>query len=294
MSCEAAPAYSPDADLKGSRPMAILFFKKIKNIRDFSGIHTRSGKVIHNRRVLRSDSLNKATDKDLEHLRRLGVNLILDLRTAQEAEEKPNVPVPFAEVLSIPVVDSMTAGITRESGATIHSLSKNADNRADLRSKVPDLTELYPKVAMDRNSQIRFGEAVRKVMEWAVDEKGTVLFHCTAGKDRTGILALILLEILDVPRSAIYHDYMLTNLYANHDSRKYYILALLFKFDRKLARRAYYALRCERRYLDAFYAAVEKEYGSVLDFIRNALGIPDDLIARFREVMLKNVPATHI
>ena len=271
--------------------MAILFFKKIKNARDFSGIRTRSGKVIHNKRLIRSDCLYKATEKDVAHLQRLGVNLILDLRTAQEASEKPNVPVPGTETLSISVVDEQTTGITREDGGTIHSMTKNADSRADLRSKVPDLSVMYPKVALDRGAQTRFGEAVRTVMEWVADDKGTVLFHCTAGKDRTGILALILLEALDVPRQAIYHDYMLTNLSANHESRKYYFLALVFKLDRKLARKAYYALRCERRYLDAFYAAVEKEYGSVSEFTRTALGVPDELVARFREAMLRNVPA---
>ena len=266
--------------------MAIIHFRKIINARNFCGLKTTDGRTVVNDHIIRSGSLFKATEKDGQKLKELGVNLIVDLRTPQEQLEKPNHIFEGIEYASIPLLNEQRAGISRESGASIKGMNKAADNSKHLRSMIPNLEELYPQVAQDDNCLDQLSKVVKKIMSWVTEDKGTVMYHCTAGKDRAGIVSAILQFLLGVDEDEIFKDYMQTNKSANKEARKYFILALIFKFDMKLAKRAYHALHAETRYLKALIKYLNETYGSIMAFCKDRLHIGDDSIAAFRDKML--------
>ncbi|MBP5292827.1 MAG: tyrosine-protein phosphatase [Clostridia bacterium] len=268
--------------------MADIRLHKIINARDFSGLHTTAGETIRSHAVIRSGSLFKATTKDEKKLKDLGVNLVIDMRTPQERLEKPNQVFEGIEYLFVPLLNDQKAGISREAGASIKGMSKASTSRQHFRDMIPNLEELYPAVAQDDATLDQFSVVLKKIMEWVIEDKGTVLFHCTAGKDRAGIVSMLLLTMLDVPKETIMRDYMRSNRYSNRESYKYLILATLFKFDTKLARLAFHVMHAERRYLEALYRYLESEYGSVLDFIKNRLHISDEELQAFKAKMLQN------
>jgi protein-tyrosine phosphatase len=87
-----------------------------------------------------------------------------------------------------------------------------------------------------------------------------VLFHCAAGKDRTGIAAMLILETLEVARPLIYQDYLKTSLRQQENAR---LLAQAAARCNPAQQAAFgIALQVDSRYLDRFYTTVEQHYGS--------------------------------
>src|SRR4029450_8662542 len=109
------------------------------------------------------------------------------------------------------------------------------------------------------------------------------LVHCTAGKDRTGFAAAVVLRTLGVPEETVYEDFMLTNTYtASQIERTLWIIRLvsLFRTDPEKVRPV---LGAERAYLEAAFDEIRKDYGSFDEYRRKALGFDDAETAAFRQ-----------
>jgi protein-tyrosine phosphatase len=119
-------------------------------------------------------------------------------------------------------------------------------------------------------------------------------FHCSAGKDRTGIATGLVLTALGIPRSTILADYALSDQIVNYEAaaikdaakpqqRPYDFIARLPAEIRAPM------LRSDLAYLDAAFQALEKNEGTVLGFVRKRLGIEDAAISAMREALLERV-----
>ncbi|MEU0540490.1 tyrosine-protein phosphatase [Nocardia sp. NPDC005978] len=170
-------------------------FAQIDNVRDLGGLPVITGGVTRFGMVLRSSTLQQATAADLRKLLEpLGLRTVIDLRLPDEVEREGYGPV---------------AG----SGVRIANLPirKSPQSSLAARDLVPDktrvdLTDLYGQLLAGSGEHIV--EAVRLIID---PERRSVLFHCAAGKDRTGVLAAVLLDAVGVEHEAIAHDYVLTN-----------------------------------------------------------------------------------
>jgi protein-tyrosine phosphatase len=161
----------------------------VLNLRDLGGYPTPSGETSW-RRMLRAASLHRLTDAEIEKLQDLGVVSVIDLRFDDEIVKEPN---PFAG----------------RDGSVTHvnvSLFAGLDPTNPQIVEAPDpLLALY-KTALDERPDGFL--AVMRAIIAAGD--GGVLFHCTAGKDRTGMIAALLLDLAGVAREVIVADYVLT------------------------------------------------------------------------------------
>lgn len=157
------------------------------NVRDLGGYALPSGGITTWRAVLRGDGLSRMTADSMRQLVDLGVRTIVDLRGDHELLPEPN---PFAghgvvAYRNIPLFDQL---------GPIAAFD------------VPfDMAERY-RNALDHCGP-RIAEVIRAIAEAPA---GAVLFHCTAGKDRTGIIAAMLLTIAGVPEQTVIEDYALT------------------------------------------------------------------------------------
>ena len=227
------------------------------NFRDFGGYRTANGGVVRRGLVFRSAHLGGLTDADRTALGQLGVKTIVDLRGVNEAAETPHL----IEGLACRVV-----------GAHIEpQLGEH------LRAGVENGT-LTPFVVMDlltdhyRDYPRRCAPGFRTLFTTLSD--GThrpLVFHCTAGKDRTGFASALLLSMLGVPWDDVMEDYLRTNeLWTGHVGR-YPELDL----DTRAA-----IVEARRPYLEAAFAVVRDDYGSAEAFAEKALGL--DAAARER------------
>ena len=139
------------------------------------------------------------------------INCVIDLRTPVEAAEFPDLLPNDVNYIQIPLIKDAAVGISHETGSDpmtiIRRLRKHPEK---LKEMVPDFMALYRDVVTDVFSRRQLDKVVATLKSNA--EKGLcTLFHCTAGKDRTGIVSMALLKSYGVPEKDIIHDYMRTN-----------------------------------------------------------------------------------
>jgi len=113
-----------------------------------------------------------------------------------------------------------------------------------------------------------------------------VLFHCTAGKDRTGFAAAILLRILGVPQETVMQDYMLSKPYAL-EARSRDIFILRLTKGEVTAGVVEKLSGVDATYLEAAFATIDAEYGSFENYVRDGLGLNDADVAALRASLLE-------
>jgi protein-tyrosine phosphatase len=121
----------------------------------------------------------------------------------------------------------------------------------------------------------RFTPEMRQFIDVLIESNGRpVLFHCTAGKDRTGFAAAIILRILGVLPETVMQDYLLTNQYyfPSHRWRLYLLRAWKGK---QVAATVTGMLRADHSYLSAGFQTIDNHYGSFEEYVRTALKLTD-------------------
>ena len=167
------------------------------NFRDLGGYPTLDGGTTRWGRVFRSDGLHELSERDHGRFRELDVTVVFDLRTRAEAEQAPDRLPAGVDYVHMP----MSSDVAQQRGL----LERIVDG--DLtKFDEDDMAEGYLRMLEG------FGEYLAGVVG-AVAEGHGVLFHCTAGKDRTGITAMTLLGLAGVADAHILDDYELSARY---------------------------------------------------------------------------------
>ncbi|MBY6092395.1 tyrosine-protein phosphatase [Maritimibacter alkaliphilus] len=164
----------------------------VHNLRDLGHMPLEQGGQTLPNRLWRGDALRGLTAADRAALRRCGLTHIVDLRAEDEAQRAPNPADRFPGILRahVPLYDGLAPAeqAAREAGESF------------------DMAERY-LVALD-SCRPGFSRALRTIA--AAEESGPVLIHCTAGKDRTGLIVALLLLNAGVTRAAVIEDFALT------------------------------------------------------------------------------------
>lgn len=177
------------APMSTSRLRTELARDGIFNTRDLGGLTTATGSIVRPGRVLRADALHRVK-QSAPAFRSSGVTRVIDLRDETERERAGVLDVDGIEVIHHPVLDP-TFGWTSETAVVPAEL---------LRTLYKEILESYGD---------RFASALTEVAEVIDDREQlhAVAFHCSLGKDRTGLLAAMLLSLLGVDTEQIINDY---------------------------------------------------------------------------------------
>jgi protein-tyrosine phosphatase len=246
-----------------NRPGQRLPLEGVLNLRDVGGYHAAGGRILATGRVFRADSLGQATERDVEALGRLGLRLVCDLRSDEEVGRLP---------------DRLPAGVALERNPMLVNPNVLADYTA------PDFDwDAYRIERMYIDMLDRCGETFRRIFaRLAHAASYPFVFHCSGGKDRTGMVAALLLRVLGVADAAIVADYALSERY---------IRPKVAEFRARLQREGRNPRGAERlfhsppeamvralAYLDACYGTTERYLASI--------GVPRAHLAAFRRAML--------
>jgi protein-tyrosine phosphatase len=165
------------------------------NFRDLGGYETDHGRLVRTGRVYRSDSLSFMTDEDVRHVTEvLGLRTVIDLRAGHEVEQFTHGPLATLEQLPVRVWHVPIIDETRrpEPGWSA--------------GPEPEIDEIYLMMLE------QFGHRFIAVLELiAMADSQPLVFHCAAGKDRTGLVAMLVLGLLGVDADVIATDYALTH-----------------------------------------------------------------------------------
>jgi protein-tyrosine phosphatase len=238
------------------------------NFRDLGGYLTEDGRRVRWGRVYRSGVLARLTPDDLTTLERLGIKLICDLRSQAEVDDQPTL-LKAGAVQHLPIQDKQVDAST----------IRQKLERGDLSGlDVNTMSESYKRLLG------RFGATFGRVMRLLADpENLPAVFHCSAGKDRTGLSAMFLLTILGVPRETITRDYDLTNALTAPMREHVYAqlrengidptpLAAIFGAPVTL--------------LETAYTYLDDQYGGPLAYLRSEGGVDDSTIEALRTHLL--------
>lgn len=246
------------------------------NFRDLGGYRTRDGRTTRWGRVYRSGELSELTDRDLEVISRLGIRLVCDFRGPSELAEDPDrLPEdPAPEILGLPIFDGRVDAIALRN----QILSGDTDG-TDFAQLLIDGNQEFVNSASDR-----YGQMFERL---AAPGGLPAVVHCTAGKDRAGFAAAIVLMALGVPEETVFADYLLTNHYtARQTDRMLFGVRLLsmFRTDPEDVRPLFEA---RPEYLQAAMDAIEDRHGSFDAYLQDGLGISDATLAALRAALLQ-------
>lgn len=175
-------------------------FKNAYNIRDLGGYPTSDGGITKFGIFYRADSLANLTSDEWLMLEQMNVKTIIDLRSTKEKKSQSYVPLQSIQYFHMPLQDE------KKNSAVIENAIHNYANE-DGFSK--SMSETY--ISLFKNNSHNIIQIMKTIVN-AV-ENGSVLFHCTAGKDRTGIIAALILYLCKVELTDISADYQITYTY---------------------------------------------------------------------------------
>ncbi|TVV75836.1 tyrosine-protein phosphatase [Sphingomonas solaris] len=237
------------------------------NLRDLGGAMTVDRRRVRHGLLFRSAALCEIDDRERALFEAMGLALLIDLRTSAERAHAPT---------AIPV-----RAWSRDyggSGGEIHTIWRQPDlTPQGARALMLDVYR-----AMPDEQAAAYAELLRRI----ADGDLPLLFHCTAGKDRTGVAAALLLDLLGVPREAIEADYLRTRTTLRHGLARVRAALVEMGLPRWSDAVLEPVLGVEPDYIEAMFRSVEQSCGSVAGYARNRLGMGEEAIARLRDRLL--------
>ena len=183
-----------------------LKIDSIKNIRDVGNFRTVSGKMIKKNRIIRSADLSRMTPKDAEQLNDLGINTIIDLRAEDEIADAKDQNIEYFRYFNVPLPKFESNDSSKRLLEFIKSSVSEEERAWYIAEYIRNISmqQYYHDVLMSDASV----EQLRKVFDILLDTdtKG-VLIHCSNGKDRTGIVVMLIQFALGMNEEEILNDY---------------------------------------------------------------------------------------
>jgi len=267
------PIYVHVLDLDGRFVVAadrIIPVGGTRNLRDLGGYRGHDGRAVRWGRLYRSDSLDEVTVQGAEVFGRLGIRTVCDLRGEAAPSGRPSgldVNVTWSRA-------AMGNGDAHHDGLVQRIASGEIKGITD-----DDMAGAY------RSMLVRYAPEIGTVITRAADRaQQPLLFHCAAGKDRTGVVAALLLGALGVADGDILDDYELTNRYRGMwrvDEQRSVLASQGVNIDHMLA---YYL--APRRVMAATLRAITESYGSIPSYLTDVVGLSPATLDALRDGLL--------
>ena len=230
------------------------------NVRDIGGYRTADGRTTRWRTLFRADSLHRMPPTAQAMLLEHGVRTVLDLRRSDEQQVAPNV---FAG----------------SSAVTYHQVSLLWDTRPGQGIQPRPLLDLYRLMLDERQEQMR-----QALTTLAAPAGLPAVVHCSAGKDRTGLVIALILGLLGVPAETIVADYAL--------SAEYLVGTFLDEMRQKAAQRAipweWYQAQviCSPEFMQETLHYLHERYGGPAAYAQ-AIGLSEAACQRLRQALVE-------
>lgn len=247
----------------------VIRLEKVQNLRDLGGLPTGDGRRVVRGRLFRSGSLHEMTPADRSALEARGISVVIDLRSAFE-QARHSYEWPAGRRVAAPLAeDEAVAAIFARFGAGTLSEREVEDWW--------NLTGVFDIPVVHRESlRLAF-----QTLLAAGPEEG-VLFHCTGGKDRAGVAAVLVLEALGVTREAILADFLLTNLGARERAAEFSQWMQQATGHALSPEAAYWLAGVKAEWLEEFFERMTGRYGSLAGYLRRELDVGPGELAVLR------------
>lgn len=246
------------------------------NVRDLGGYTTYDGAKVKGGKIIRSDALGKLTDSDVQKLGSLRVRTVIDLRTPAEVQALGADRLPSGVPLVARPIDD--TGMFTKMYQAIGSKDPVKQQELLGDGKAEQIMGDVYRSFFSADSLGKFGQTVKDL----ADTDTATLFHCTAGKDRTGWVSYVTLRAVGVPESVARQDYLLSNQYratADAAMRAQLKQAGIMQNPDLLIP----LQEVREEYLDIAVAQVDQQFGDFGKFLTEGLGLDPGTILKLRK-----------
>lgn len=249
----------------------------IFNFRDMGGLPIADGKRIKPGKLYRSSALSDDRKRALRYLESLHIDTILDLRCPEELADKPEHPPKNARHVNLPLLP--------DEGYSLITVSK-AHTRAVLALRGEGIDEMR-RQKLASYAHMPYSYPAFRELAACLDRGETILFHCTEGKDRTGVMAAAIEYCLGRTQEQIRGEFLRSNEFMKRKYRKTQLLMKLCRLDKHLQETILFAERTENCLLDQSLNAIHAKYQTLDDFLALEYAVTDKRRAHWKSIYLE-------
>ena len=236
----------------------------IRNFRDLGGYRNRYGEYIRKNCMFRGASLDEVTEEEMAAMeKQLGIRYILDYRDEEESLLAPDRKFPHAVRERVSALQVQKAV---KEGFDFGSMMKSEMTLEKLEFMVDYVKEGYRSMPFDN-------PAYHRLFELLLRGDGHVYFHCTAGKDRTGVAAFLIMMALGIREEDAMQEYLLSNQYLRHFND---ILSDQLNIPETIRKMAEPLLYVQKESLMASIQAIKERYASYEEFLEQEYGLDEE------------------
>lgn len=263
-----------------------LNLQGVGNARELGGYRTLDNKIIKHGVLLRTASLSNITSQDIRKLAQdYNLAVILDFRIDFEAKSEPDPVIDGVENVNISIIDF---DINSPQAQKMLPYLASNDKVSMLIGAVKTgymTKNLYVDILSSQSGKDGYRIMFEKLL--ALPENKSLLFHCTQGKDRTGLAAMLILSALNVDENIIMSDYLLTNEFnAGKIAREREFAKTIMQDPDEQELLLLTMDYVSPELMNNALNYIKSNYGSVMNYINNELGINDEQINLLREKFL--------
>ena len=260
--------------------------RSISNARELGGYKTIDGKTVRKGVLLRSAALTDASQEELDSLiRDYKLSAVIDMRASYELAEEPEPVLDGVAQYNFKIMDEQ---MMAQRAAGIYQILK--DPNVDPVTRMTAILDagvisdqMYVEFLQGETGKAGFRDFFRVLLE--TPEGSSVLWHCTNGKDRTGVAAMLLLGVLNVDEETIMDDFMLTNTFFTEEiSALRAQLSQYIKDDGMLDELLVTGRGVHAPYMRNAIDYIKENYGDTPGYVKTELGLTDADIAKLQEL----------
>lgn len=248
------------------------------NFRDLGGYETKDGRHVKWHRLIRSGSLAHLNEHDLSTLAAIPVTVDIDLRAPEEVSQAPDTLPQTAHYYHLPVFKADETDASHSDEEIMSRILKPDNGYRHMLDVYRRMVEVPTAKA-----------AYQRMFELLLNNEPTkaTLFHCTAGKDRTGMAAYLILSALQVPEETILKDYLLTNK-VTQSFREQWLQTLRDKGENEVVvenRRALGSVSVD--YINQAIKSINTNYGNVQNYLTEYFNLSPTDLKQLQELYLE-------
>lgn len=255
----------------------LVHVQSIDNFRDLGGYITKDGKIVKWGYFYRCASLGKMSEDDKRHLEDIGIGTIFDFRSKIEVEGEPDIIPTNAIYINESGIRTMDDNFKGKENFDMKSVIRTMVKNPERIGEVADfLLDGYKTMAIHNNA---FKELFNVIKD---KNRVPLIFHCTAGKDRTGVGAALILLALGVSEEDVIKDYCLSNIYRKESNEKQIEGLNEFIKDEKVLEVIASLLSVKEEYIKITLDYIKQKYNSYEEYIINELNVTADELNNIR------------
>lgn len=262
--------------------------QRVINARHLGGFVTSDGRKTRDGLLLRTGHLAEASDEDIKALAETyHVTKIFDLRTSMEVNENKDRPVPGAEPFHVSIID--TNGIIGMNMSRIYNCPGNSKNERLLNFIMSESAKMltdgfYISFVDDEYSQSKFTFILKEIVN---TPDGAVLWHCSEGKDRTGLVAIFILTALGVDKESVLQDFDRSNVAYEPIISEISRQVIERGGDEEALAITKGLFGVSRRWMEDAWDFIDRHFGSMDSYIRDVLKLTEEDIAVLKDRYLE-------